>query len=315
MPLLTIFSAPKPFTDPHIETIQRNAILSWMNLGPEVDVLLVGDEDGIQELAAEYNVRVLPDVECNPQGTPLVSSIFARAREASESPLLAYVNADILLMTDLVHAVKGISTYLESGREQMGNFGLEGSSSPPPFLLIGQRWDLATDRMLDFSPGWEARLKDKALTQGSLHRPAGSDYFIFPRTAFTNMPDFAIGRAGWDNWVIYNARQKGWPVIDCTKSITIVHQNHDYSHLPEGKPHYDLEESQHNMSLAGGPKHMYMVLDADLQFVEGQLRPPSMSLVRFVRRIEMQLMPEDGNLRSNRGKIARRFRRIRRRLR
>jgi hypothetical protein len=94
----------------------------------------------------------------------------------------------------------------------------------------------------------------------------------------------------------------------------IVHQNHDYGHLPEGKPHYDLEESQHNMSLAGGPKHMYMVLDADLQYVGGQLRSPSMTLVRLVRQIERRLMPDDGNLRSNRGMLARRFRRIRRRL-
>ena len=32
------------------------------------------------------------------------------------------------------------------------------------------------------------------------------------------MPDFAIGRAGWDNWMIYHARQQGWPVIDGTPS-------------------------------------------------------------------------------------------------
>ena len=29
MPLITIFSSPKPFINPHIATIQRNAIQSW----------------------------------------------------------------------------------------------------------------------------------------------------------------------------------------------------------------------------------------------------------------------------------------------
>jgi hypothetical protein len=29
MPLITLFSAPKPFTDPHIALIQRNALHSW----------------------------------------------------------------------------------------------------------------------------------------------------------------------------------------------------------------------------------------------------------------------------------------------
>ena len=51
---LTIFSAPKKFTDPHINIIQRNAIQSWQSLGPEVDVILVGEEDRMAEVADEY---------------------------------------------------------------------------------------------------------------------------------------------------------------------------------------------------------------------------------------------------------------------
>ena len=40
MSFLTIFSAPKKFTDPHIDIIQRNAIQSWQHLGPDVEVIL-----------------------------------------------------------------------------------------------------------------------------------------------------------------------------------------------------------------------------------------------------------------------------------
>ena len=45
---LTIFTAPKPFTDPHIALIQRNAILSWLHLGPRVAVILLGEELGLE---------------------------------------------------------------------------------------------------------------------------------------------------------------------------------------------------------------------------------------------------------------------------
>ncbi len=51
MALLTIFTAPKPFSDPHINVIQRNAIQSWLHLGNEVEVLLIGNEAGMHELA------------------------------------------------------------------------------------------------------------------------------------------------------------------------------------------------------------------------------------------------------------------------
>ena len=49
MTLITAFTAPKPFTNPHIATIQRNAIQSWIHLGSEVEVLLMGDEEGMAE--------------------------------------------------------------------------------------------------------------------------------------------------------------------------------------------------------------------------------------------------------------------------
>ncbi len=298
MPLLTIFSAPKPFTNPHIATIQRNAIQSWLHLGPEVSVYLVGEEDGLAEAASEYGVPVLSPVKRNESGTPLVSSIFSLARQAEESPFLAYVNADILLLPDLLQATRQIA-------EQ---------TSARPFLLIGQRWDLEVTQSMEFSSDWDQRLVSEIHEHGKQHVPAGSDYFVFPRTAFLDIPDFAIGRAGWDNWMIYHARQQGWAVIDGTPSVMIVHQSHDYSHLPGGKPHYDLEESQHNMKMAGGLANMYMVLDADCQLAAGRIRPASITLTRTVRAIERWLMPKNGQLRGVRGAITRRFRRLRRKL-
>ncbi len=294
MSLLTIFTAPKPFTDPHINTIQRNAIQSWLHLGPEIEVLLVGDEAGMRQVADEYDVRQLPEVTCNESGTPLVSSIFSLGRQASQSPLLAYLNADILLLPDFVESAKQVWRQ----RDQ--------------FLVIGQRWDLDVPEPLDFSDGWEQRLRKDVNKRGNLHLPAGSDYFLFPRSLFIEMPNFAIGRAGWDNWMIYYARKQAWPVIDGTPSIMVIHQSHDYSHLPGGKPHYEQEESWANEAMAGGPANLYMVLDSDKQLVGGKVRPPKMTLMRTLRRAEIWFTPPDGTRRGFKWSIARRLRRLRR---
>jgi hypothetical protein len=105
------------------------------------------------------------------------------------------------------------------------------------------------------------------------------------------MPDFTIGRAGWDNWMIYKARKEKWTVIDCTPSVMIVHQNHDYSHLPGGKPHYEHPDTNKNIRLAGGEANIrYTILDATHQLAPGgKLVRPKPSYLRFMRGVELFL--------------------------
>ena len=303
--ILTIFTAPKPFINPHIITIQRNAIRCWQHLGggdgKSLEVFLVGDEPGIAATATELGVKHLPGVACNVLGTPLIGSIFNMAQQAASSSLLVYTNADMLFTSDLVQAAQQVST--EAQR----------------FLLVGQRWDLDVTQPLDFIETWQDDLRNRVHTQGHLHLAAGSDYFLFPRGLFTNIPDFTVGRAGWDNWMIYHTRQQGWPVIDATPSVMAIHQNHDYSHLPGGLPHYNLPESSENAALAGGAVNLFTILDTDKQLINGKISPPRITPLRLLRWAEMYLTPQEvatGNRLGNvvRKWLARRFRRLRRRL-
>ena len=95
MTLITLFSAPKPVTNPHIAMIQRNAIRSWTLL-PDVEVILLGEEDGLAEAARDLGVQHIPHVARNANGTPLISSMFQLAREHSTGDLLCIVNADMI---------------------------------------------------------------------------------------------------------------------------------------------------------------------------------------------------------------------------
>jgi len=271
MSLITLFSAPKPFTNPHIAMIQRNAIKSWTLL-PDVEVILLGEEEGLADAASELGVRHIATVERNANGVPLISSMFKLARENSNSDLLCIINADMVLMPDFVEAAK------------------QSVKLKDKFVLLSQRWDLDVTAPLDFSGDWSRGLRSKVNGQGQLHRPAGSDFFLFPRSCYADIPTFTIGRAGWDNWMIYKARKENWAVIDCTPSVMIVHQNHDYSHLPGAKPHYDHPETNENIRLAGGQANVrYTILDATHQLVGDTLARPKMTSLRFTRKFELFL--------------------------
>ena len=303
MPLITLFSAPKPFTNPHIATIQRNAIRSWTLL-PDVEVILLGEEIGLAEAARELGVKHLPDVGRNANGTPLISSMFDLVRKNSNSELLCIINADMILFPDFVEAARQILN-LESGSllSKKQEHTLSGTRAPAlqkKFVLLSQRWDMDITQPLDFTDGWESRLRSAVNGQGKLHKPAGSDFFLFPKSCYTDIPDFTIGRGGWDNWMIYKARREKIPVIDCTPSVMIVHQNHDYSHLPGGQTHYSLPETDENIRLAGGHAAIrYTILDATHRLVGGKLARPVMTRLHFLRGVELFLravfffLPED----------------------
>ena len=280
MALITLFSAPKPFTDSHIATIQRNAIKSWTLL-PEVDVILLGEEEGLAEAAGELGVKHIQDVTRSESGVPLISSMFQLTRDSSDSDLLCIVNADMLLMSDFVESAKQVAKLKDK------------------YVLLSQRWDLDITNPLFFSDGWADRLKEDVMKRGQLHRPAGSDFFLFPKSCYMDVPDFTIGRAGWDNWMIYKARRETWPVIDCTPAVMIVHQNHDYRHLASAT-HHSHPETDENIRLAGGTAAVrYTILDATYRLKDGKLVRPAFTRLHFWRNVELYLrkvfsfLPED----------------------
>jgi hypothetical protein len=274
MSTVTIFTAPKPFLDPHIKIIQQNAIRSWKELGDEIEVFLIGDEPGIKQAASDLNVRHIPGVEVNQQGTPLVSSIFSLARQASSGELLLYLNADILLLPDTLVVIREVCQLNQE------------------FLLVGRRWDLDITREIDFSSEWASEIRARIKDQGKLRTYTAIDYFIFPRQQYQEILPFAIGRAGWDNWMIFHGMKQNLPVIDLTPSLMVVHQNHDYRHLPDGVVHYDLAESQQNVELGGGMRNLYDLLDVSLVYQGGRIRPKAPSLERFLRRLERIVIPD-----------------------
>jgi hypothetical protein len=239
--MITFFTVPKPFKG-DIAIIQENAIKSWLRLHSKCEVILYGDEEGVKEICEKYSLSHVPSIEKNEYGTPTLKFIFNNVQKISKNKILCYVNSDIILFSDVITTIKRIPFQ--------------------KFLLVGQRRDADISNIINYEDlAWESELRDYIMeNQKPFH--GGIDYFIFPKHTFSEIPPFAVGRAGWDNWMIYNSRKLNIPTIDATQSIMAVHQNHSYSHVPNRTGiNYYGPESDNNVILSGGRRIYLWDLD------------------------------------------------------
>lgn len=179
------------------------------------EVILCGNDPGVAEAAQSFGVQHLPNVRCSPQGTPLLDDTFAQVHERARGSVLAYVNADIMLMPDFISAVQQVARQHSQ------------------FLMLGRRWNLDVEESIDVEQtDWRSHLLTRLQRYGIFSGIGALDYFVFPRPLFDKLPPFAVGRAGWDSWMVGEALKQGYPVVNASQVVTAIHQNHDYNHLP-----------------------------------------------------------------------------------
>jgi hypothetical protein len=252
----SIFAVPKAFAG-GTERIQRNALATW-SLLRRVEILLLGNEVGVLEAATAINAAHIPDLATTPSGAPLLDDVFRRAEAWASSDELLYANADILLPENIVDAVSSVRRSL------------------PGVVCVGQclNVDVATD-VHRFDPA----LADRGVVRG----PGGIDYIAFTRGTFLNLAGFALGRAFFDNWLLWDARRRGLPVVDMTEVVAALHQNHDYGHVEGGqRGAYGGEDALRNLELAGGRSHLFNIDDATHRLTRRGLRRNLSAPVRAV---------------------------------
>jgi hypothetical protein len=230
--MITFFCSAKPFRG-QTAIHQKNAINSWLRLGPKIEVMLFGTDEGVAEICQEYRLVSVPDVACTEFGTPLLSDMYARAQRYSKFSLLCYINADIILLEDFAVAMEMLV------------------KRQTPFVMTGRRIDVDFCRELDFAANWRAEVRAAVAKRGVPGAPVCLDYFLFPRGAIPSMPRFAIGRPAWDNWLIMDIRRRGVDLIDASRIASPIHQNHGYGHVPLAKGvAWEGPEADRNRNLA-----------------------------------------------------------------
>lgn len=207
--MITFFSSPRPFNDRHISIIQKNAIQSWMQL-EDCEVLLIGDDKGVAEIAAEFNIAHFPEVKTTKAGIPWRDSMFALAREHARHRLLCFISSDIIIIDHFLERVRQVTF--------------------PEFVLTGFRFDMDITDPIDFTaPDWKSSLRTKLPDDGVLHGPAAVDYAVYPKELSPPiLPPFPVNLPAWDGWFLYQFKSRHIPIINAGDSITVIHQNHNH---------------------------------------------------------------------------------------
>ena len=168
--------------------------------------------------------------------------------------MLCYVNADIILPKNFLDV---ISNFLNQRRK---------------FMAVGYRWDLDINDLIDFEKPEECKkFWSYANNNSKKHACTGIDYFIFRKSTFKILPSLAIGRFGWDNWLLWKVRRMRIPLIDLSNEIFAIHQEHSYCY-DDFKSKSDIlnsDDGKNNQEKIDGKT--LNLLDTNYHLVNGEI--------------------------------------------
>ncbi len=224
IPALTIFATPKAFTGTAAVN-QRNAVWSWAQLGPEVEVILIGDEEGVEDASKALGTRHVGPVERSPEGVPLLNDVWRIGQREARADWCLFVNADIILGPDVLETI----VRMKNWAKQM--------------LLVGQRWDTEIDGLVEAPRSGVVGRDEGARALAGAARLVPLDRLLrLPRGQYPDLPPFVIGRPGYDNWLVWHTRARAIPVVDTSLAITAIHQHHTYAEYGGSKIHVWTDE-------------------------------------------------------------------------
>jgi GT2 family glycosyltransferase len=171
-------------------------------------VCVFGDAPGVGDHAKRFGFRSIPTVKRNEFGRPLLNWIFERMHDESTESVVGYVNSDIIVLPGLAESIAAVRAQFDT------------------YLIVARRWNIERLPAMDFGPGWDEKLRQLVALNGELFTPYGIDLFVFSRGLLREIPPFALGSDYWDNYLVMHTRRRGYPVIDVTPQVMLVHQNH-----------------------------------------------------------------------------------------
>jgi len=233
--MFTIFSTPKDFSG-EFDLIQKNALSSWRNISNEIEIIILGESKGAKTAAKAIDALYIPDIPLSDQGTPTIPGLFKFAENNGTNNIFCFLNSDIILSPDFFSSIKTVHSHFRK------------------FLAIGYRYNIDVQSTIDFSIKSKSREFFLAAEQKAIKGSSSAiDIFCFSKGLYNKIPEFAVGRPGFDNWLIWKARRTFTPVIDITNETKIFHQNHSFN-FKGFKSHSDIldsKEAKMNYKLIG----------------------------------------------------------------
>ena len=222
-PILTMFTT---FKNSQPKThIYKNTIRNWERLKPWVQPVLyyLPGEDSLLDFAKAHGWDVLEVPKLSKAKVPILRHMFLKTREKYTTPFYCYTNGDILFDDGLIKTLKVLKPV---------------TSKMKQVLIVGRRtnYKVSPGQVIDSFDDIKASSK-----KGQLFGTNAQDYFISTSRGYPweTIPDFVVGRVGYDNWLVVTAIVKKMVVIDTTKTIIALHQTGIDGNFA-GKKNYSL---------------------------------------------------------------------------
>jgi hypothetical protein len=241
---LIIVSTCKPFVGEDARR-QQNAIISWIEAVGASNVLLVGNEPGVAEICDRFGVANDPVVERVDGRLPTLSGVL-NSPSLNMAEFVCYVNADVMMPMNTLDVVIRVARDFSH------------------FMIVGERWDIDLDREVNPEEIRSRAIETTAQQTGRLPGPHWIDYFIYPHGLLGTIPGMAISGGLWDHWIVGRALQNGAAVVDATRSLTAVHQNH-----PRPDSLSTEERRQYNLRAIGDSTTLATITNATHQLTSG----------------------------------------------
>ncbi len=236
-PLLLLFTTFSPKLSQWL--IHYNTIKAWGMLRPFIQPILYYDEPLDPETAnllQRHGWWTAP-VPKSYQQLPIVRYMFTDAIKSIPASFYGYANSDILFDESLFLTLWGLRT-----NKSLGDFFLTGRRINFPMHIEDVIGNLASVRRMASYNYVDLFIKEAL------------DYFIVTKNGFAwdDIPNFVIGKRGYDNYLMTHAIQFSPMVIDATNTILGVHQSvgsGDYASHVGYNSHLNMDMIPKNYSL------------------------------------------------------------------
>jgi hypothetical protein len=150
--------------------------------------------------------------------------------------------------------------------------------------MVGRRTNVNTTKLYDGVELSSERLAEIAQNE-TLFITDAQDYFITTWGGFPwgSIPNFVVGRIGYDNWLLVTAITKEIPLVDLTETLLAVHQS-DATGNFAGHHKKTKEDCHTNLNLVAKPFDYFLGHTTCSQF-QSQMRDGLVTLVARTKNI------------------------------
>ena len=211
--LVTMFTTLK---DVSVRTeLHERTLSNWAALSPGIQPVLFVPQPDVQtsrwvDLAREsgWDVRATSDLK---KGIPILTAMFKQILQEYNTPFVGFANGDILFDHSIIETLQELNRVKDVEQER--------------FLIVGTRQHVNITQY-DLGSGKNMTKLHQAGLRANKDSGYAQDYFIISQKGlpWEKIPDFVIGRNGYDNWLVIEAQGWNTTLIDATQTIMALHQ-------------------------------------------------------------------------------------------